>query len=415
MAGASAPAYLTKEVTMGYKVWPLIDDALIASESRTPKVSKIPSVWPSEASAVAKQNGESNILGKCHRASYLRMIGWEVTNSVDAPGAWRWVTGRKIEDHLTELAKHAKIFVANGVRTIVRDLYLPLEMDLITIDPETNEGWIIECKTYYGYMAKKEIETNRQPKTSNLIKVCLYLNEFKTGKKLKEVIAESIEQKKSGLDIRNRIEIDPETLARLDDGPLRAKLVYISRDECLRKEFDITIQEDFDGMHYPVVDGIMYRQFTIESMYQRYQVLQSYWFEARTEAVRRLEEKGIKKPETLSLVLKAGDPIDNSPLSEADQEYLQKLDREVKLLPDSYWPPAEYEWSYSPEKVEKLYSIGEIGKIKYQDYKKRKPGKDRIGSFHCGYCSYKRVCVPKQGSGAYGQMFDLNHLDFPDE
>lgn len=398
-------------------MWDFIDKAVLATEVRPQsRTAKLPSVWPSEASAISVQGGENKIEGKCARASYLRMTGFEATNPVDNVGAWRFISGRLIEDHLTSMAKYANIFIANGVRTIVKNIYLPLEMDLITIDPDNGEGWIIECKTYYGYNAKKEIENNNTPKTSNLMQVCLYLNEFPTGKKLKEVIAESLEQKKLGLDTRNRIEINQENLDKLSDGPMQAKLVYISRDECLRKEFNITIQEDFDGMHYPCVDGIMYRMFTIESLYSRYKTLQSYWFAARNAAVEKLANKGKIKPDSLNLILKPGDPIDTRVLNEEEEVYLKSLEIEVRNLPDTYWPPAEYEWSYSPEKVERLYSIGEIAKTKYADWKKKRPGKDRIGDFHCSYCNYKRLCIPKQGNGAFaGYSFDIDNLQLSDD
>jgi hypothetical protein len=264
-------------------------------------------------------------------------------------------------------------------------------------------------------MAKKEIEINGQPKISNLMQVCLYLNEFKTGAKLKEVIAESIIQKNLGVDIRNRIEVDEVNLAKLSDGPLQAKLIYISRDECLRKEFDISIKEDFDGNHYPCVNGIMYRMFSIESMYSRYKILQSYWFAARSAAVDKLAKKGTHKPSTLNLVLNPGDPIDTKAVTEEEENYLKLLEAEVRNLPDTYWPPAEYEWSYSSEKIERLYSIGEIGKAKYTDYKKKKLGKDRIGSWNCAYCSYKKICIPKQGTGAFGFQFDIDNLELSDD
>lgn len=398
-----------------FKIFDYLDKAIVDTESRDPKAAKIPSVWPSEASAIAIQSGESKIVGKCHRASYLRMTGAQISNQVDAIGAWRWVTGRLIETHLTDMAKASGIFVANGVRTIVKDIFLPLEMDQIVIDPNTNDGWIIECKTYYGYMAKKDIEVSGQPKISNLMQVCLYLNEFPTGAKLKEVIRESVEAKASGTDPRNRVEVDNTALNQMNDGPLGAKLVYISRDECARKEFNITIEQDFDGNHYPVVDGQMYRMFSIESLYDRYKLLQKYWFQARAKAIEVLDAKGIHKPEGLNLVLKHGDPIDKKELTKDDLDYLLTLEQEVRNLPDSYWPPAEYEWAYSDEKIEKLYSIGEVGKTKYNDWKKKKLGKDRIGSWNCSYCSYKRICIPKQNANYASHMYDIDSLELDSE
>jgi hypothetical protein len=397
---------------MSLNFWKYIDEAVLDTEIKRSvrPASKIPSVWPSEASATALQGGESGILGKCHRASYLRMTNVPITNETAVEGAWRWIGGRLIETHISDMAKHSKIFVASGCRTIVKSIFLPLEMDLIVLDPETYDGSIIECKTYYGYMAKKDIEVNGHPKVANLMQVCLYLNEFPTGSILKDTIRTSLSDKLSGADKRNRIEVDENNLDKMNDGPLTAKLVYISRDECLRKEFTISIEQDFDGLHYPVVDGQMYRTFNIESLYERYKILQKYWFAAREAAVTHLSNKGIVKPESLNLVSGPEDQIENKELTQEESDYLNRLEQEVRNLPDMYLPPAEYEWAYSAEKVEKLYSIGEIGKLKYNDWKKKKIGKDRIGSWSCSYCSYKRLCIPRQNANMASHFYDVDNL-----
>jgi MoaA/NifB/PqqE/SkfB family radical SAM enzyme len=104
------------------------------------------------------------------------------------------------------------------------------------------------------------------------------------------------------------------------------------------------------------------------------------------------------------------DQIENKELTQEESDYLNRLEQEVRNLPDMYWPPAEYEWAYSAEKVEKLYSIGEIGKLKYNDWKKKKIGKDRIGSWSCSYCSYKRLCIPRQNANMASHFYDVDNL-----
>jgi len=99
----------------------------------------------------------------------------------------------------------------------------------------------------------------------------------------------------------------------------------------------------------------------------------------------------------------------------ANAAYLELLAAEVRLLPDSFLPPAEYEWAYSPTKVETLAASGEIGKTRYQDWKKKKLGKDRIGDWQCLYCAYKSICVPKQNPNWGYQLYDISQMDIETE
>lgn len=425
---------------MDFKVFDYLDAALIAAETHDPKASRTPSVWPSEASALRVDQRFWKIIGKCHRASYFRMTAQAQTNKVDPIGAWRWVTGRQIETHMTELAKITKpgIFLANGVKLFVPDIYLPLEMDLVVIDPATKQAWIVESKTIYGHFANQQIMEQGEPKPENVMQICMYLLEVKTGKRLKELITKSVEERNKldqlnaerrergerEIPNRNRVEADLELLTQVDDGPVGAKLTYISRDECERKEFNISIMKDFDGFHYPVVDGIPKKIFTIESIYDRYKTLQGYWFRARLEGVKRLEAKGIFPPDTLELVLSPGDVgrslTDGPKLSKeelgAEMDYLGKLEKEVRGLPSSFWPPAEYEWSYSPEKIDQMFAAGEISKTKYGNYKlpptsKSKARITRIGDFQCNYCPFQGMCLPEQRPELAYQIFDLSNLE----
>jgi hypothetical protein len=429
-----------RHISMDFKVFDFLDAALVSNESHEAKASRTPSVWPSEASAIRTDKRFWEIVGKCHRASFFRMTGQAQSRSVDPIGAWRWVTGRQIESHMTALAKVTKpqIFLAGGVKLFVSDIYLPLEMDLNVIDPATGQAWIIESKTIYGHYANKEIMELGSPKNENVLQICMYLLEVKTGKRLKELIKYSVEERRKldqanldrisrgerTLPHRNRVEADLELLEKVNDGPVGAKLTYISRDECERREFNISIMQDFDGFHYPVVDGMPNKVFTIESIYERYRTLQNYWFVARLEGVKRMEAKGILPPSTLELVLAPGDVgrsmTDGPQLTKeeraAEKQYLDALDKEVRNLPASFWPPAEYEYSYSPEKIEQMRAAGEISKSKYENYKLPKTSKSkakltRIGDFHCDYCPHQSLCLPQQQPQLAYQMFDISNLD----
>jgi hypothetical protein len=140
-----------------------------------------------------------------------------------------------------------------------------------------------------------------------------------------------------------------------------------------------------------------WKTFTVESIYERYKTLQNYWYVARTEAERRLDAKGVTPPPTLRLVRGPNDPIpENQVLTEeqkkAEEDFIIRLEKETASLPPEFWPPAEYQWSYSADKIEKLFQRGLLGKTRYTDWKKKKLGADRIGDWQC--CPFKKMCVP---------------------
>ena len=412
-----------------FKILNYLDAALVAQEGKEPKASRIPAVWPSEASAIKIDKTEGNIIGTCHRRAFGRMVGWPVTSQVDPVSAWRFVTGRSIEDHVVTLANltNPKIYVANGVRHFVEDIYLPFEMDLIVKAPEGNIGWIVECKTIYGYMSTKEVIGNGKPKLEHVMQIALYLLEVKNGQRLKEIIFNGWTEKQSrqlkliaeGKEVtpdRNRIQIaDPAFINQMSDGQIGGKLVYIARDSCERKEFDITIEEDFDGSTYPCVDGMMWKIFTVESIYERYKTLQNYWFVARAEAERRLAEKGLLPPSTLRLIRGRGDHPEEVPglteeQKQLEAQYLARLERETASLGVEFWPPAEYQWSYSADKIEFLHNKKLIGDKKYTDWKKKKNGVTKIGDWQCGFCPFRKQCVPHQNPNWAYQLYDIDSM-----
>jgi hypothetical protein len=384
----------------GFQLFEYLDPAIVRQESRDPKPSTVPSVWPSEASATRIDQRFWLVVGKCMRQSYLRMLGRPVSDQVDAKGAWKWVTGREMEGIVVDLAQATdpNIYVANGVKHYVPDIYLPFELDLVVRDPLTNRAWIAECKTYDGYYAEKEIEVKGQPKLENLMQAAIYLLEVPTGKKMKEIIYKSLEDRQRldslGAKHRNRIDANLEAVDKLSDGPTGQKLIYISRGEVNRTEFTIEVQEDFDGSHYPVVNGQMLKIFTVESIYERYKMLQNHWFNARVEGVKRLAAKDINPPEGLSLVLAPGDGNGSRYSTDEDvkaKEYLDLLARETWKLGVEFLPPAEYQWAYTAEKIEQMWAAGELTKKAYEGWKKKGL---KVGDWQCKYCAHKSFCVP---------------------
>lgn len=421
-----------------FKLFDYLDKSIIDDESSTSRASKTPAVWPSEASAVRVDKSLFPIFGACQRKQIYRMIGWPRKQETQAESPWKWIIGRAVEDKLTDLARYQSatagienIYVANGVRLFIKDFYLPVEMDVIVRDPETSRGWVIECKTYDGYYAEKQIEKEERPKEENLIQACIYLLETQTGAKLKQLIKGSIAERakldaineeklacgEKVFEHRNRCEANLEMVEKLDDGPLGCKLVYIARGSLTRTEFDIEIMEDYDGFHYPVVNGMPYKIFTVESIYERFRTTQNYWFRMRQEGVDRLAERGILPPDTMRLVLSRDDvaasQTEDRHLSGAEwadeKNYLEQLEIAVRALPEEFFPRPEYEWSYSPERVEELFKGAVIGKTKHKEYKDGKI--NRLGDWQCSYCPFAATgCIAKQRPELAYQVYDFANL-----
>ena len=406
-----------------------LDPTIISDESMSfARASRSPAAWPSEASALRTDPSYFSIYGTCMRKAFLRMIAWAKMEEQAADGPWKWVIGRAVEDKVTDLCalatageNHDSLYVANGVKHYIRDLYLSIEMDIVVRDPKTNKGWIIECKSYDGYFAEKQIESEMKPKEENLIQVAIYLWTAKTGAGLKKIIRQSLKDRVKldalGKEHRNRCEANVEILDKMDDGPLGAKLVYVSRGECNRTEFNIEIFQDADGFHYPMVNGIPYRIFTVESIYDRFQTLQNYWFRARQAAYDILEQKGILPPPTLTLLMNRGDVPPDMTVSrdlsglewQMEKEYYQQLEQTVRELPEDYFPKPEYEFAYSSERIKKLGAAKIIGKTKMKEWTDGKIS--RLGDWQCRFCPFAATgCVARQRPDLAYQLYDISNL-----
>ena len=422
----------------GFSVFSYLDPTIISTESSESRASKSPAAWPSEASAVRTDKSLYSIYGTCMRKAFYRMIGWEKSEEKNAEGPWKWIVGRAIESKVTDLCalsslpvevtegdqvktQYESLYVASGVKHYIKALYLSIEMDIVVRDPKTNRGYILECKSYDGYYKERQIEAEMKPSEDNLIQICIYLWEAKTGKGLKHMIRQSLEDRKKldalGKEHRNRAEANLEVLDKMDDGPLGAKLIYISRGECVRTEFDIEIFQDHDGFHYPMVNGIPYRIFTVESIYDRFTTLQNYWFRARQQAYDNLAARGILPPSTVRLLLNHGDVPDDMTVRReltkqewADEKaYYQQLENAVRALPDEYFPPPEYEWAYSPERIKKLGAAKAIAKTKLKDWNDGKIS--RLGDWNCSFCPFAATgCVSRQRPDLAYQLYDISNL-----
>jgi hypothetical protein len=417
------------------QVFTLIDKAMLAQESHEVYYCRTPRVWPSEASAELFDARESGIAGGCHRKSYFRMTGEPPTNQIDIVAARRFRTGRAMELDIVNLAKAAGIFVAAGVRYHVADIDLPLELDLVVRDPQTARMYIIENKTTYGYAANKEVIKDGHPRLEGVIQSSIYLNEFSTGEILKEIIYESCRRRLAARDDmqawdhdqeswqfqkvkkeleRNRIEVDFDAMELCSDEPVGVKMTYETRDDCQAREFEIGLFEDeLDGLHYPMIDGLPQKLFTVESVYERFRALQGYHSRNIGFVRRELARAGTLEPG--KGLGQDGKNCTGFEQSRADMSYWDLVFQNVRALPSNFWPPAEYEWKYSAEKIQTLGEAGIIGKTKYMAWQKRLKGKTHLGAWQCSHCPFKAKCVTVEYPEIRHQVADVMAVESEDE
>jgi hypothetical protein len=377
---------------MAFRVFDALGIALVEMEKRETHISSTPRVWPSEASAELFDKTEAGSAGKCRRYVYFRMTGREPSNPMDALGCQIVRLGRAVETEVIAQAKAAGLHVASGVRHFVEDLTMPMELDGVLLDPATHQGVITEVKSFDGYVATKRIVKEGKPKLEHVLQSLIYLNEFRTGRVLKQAIEQRLAEREQYPEDaerrRNRIEVTRENLDLMDPGPLATKLLYFSRTGRDVREFDISIYEDFDGAHYPAIDGTPWKLFTVGNIYNRYTEVQGYWRRAVEAAKQSLESRWITQP----LVLKQEDGAPVPERENALDEYWEAVQQEIAKLPDEFLPLTDFEYRYSAEKIETLHKQGSIGKTKYADWKKKGA---ILGAWQCVYCAYKNICVAK--------------------
>jgi hypothetical protein len=332
---------------------------------------------------------------------------------MDAVGGRRVRTGKAVEEDTTFQAMEAGLHVASGVRMYVPKIDLAFELDLVVVDPSNGAPVICENKSIYGYVATKEILGNAhhkgRPKLEHVLQTLIYINEIRSGGHLKQVIEAALQDRPNNK--RNRVRVTDENLALIkDDSQIYGKICYETRDTCETCEFDVEIYEDFDGLHYPVINGDVWKIFTVESIYERFELIQGYFNRAQQEAFRRLQERGVVRPAPVA----QDAPIEaQNAWKEQEQAFWNVVGEEMRRLGPSYLPPADYEWMYSDGKIEHLHAKGLIGETKYKEWKtwkngkRRKPGQPRVGDWQCGYCPFKYQCIPLQRPDLASMCADL--------
>lgn len=218
-----------------------------------PDFPQKPAFWPSEASVVVTSpDGTKKIEGCCARKAYLRYVISCAKNLPEfkafanivpaAPNAYSeyiFMLGKAIEKALIRQFQEMGIWVANNIKYYDAEHHISGEVDCILFDPNTEDEYISEIKTIYGYNATKEICGNKGqsgfPRISNLLQLSLYLDFLRPYYK-------------------------------------RGKLLYVARDSGDRAEYDVTV----DNQKTIYVDGAKIKNFTLHDVYARYLALQEH-------------------------------------------------------------------------------------------------------------------------------------------
>jgi hypothetical protein len=379
-----------------------LNKALVQLEKRNDYTSKSARIWPSESSAVLFEPQATRVIGGCHRKVFYRLTGEKTTSQMDAVGGRRVRTGKAIEEDTTFQAMEAGLHIASGVRMYVPKIDLAFELDLVVIDPSSGQPVICENKTIYGYTATRDILGNAhhkgKPKLEHVLQTLIYINEIRSGGHLKQVIEAALQDRPGNK--RNRVKVSEDNLALIkDDAQIYGKICYETRDTCQTCEFNVEIYEDFDGLHYPQVNGDIWKIFTVESIYERFEIIQGFFNKAQSEAIRILQERNIVRQASLPQ-----DASEDAVIAWKQQEeaFWEQVGEEMRRLPLTYLPPADYEYRYDDQKIEDLYSKGLIAQTKYKEWKTWKNGKRRkqgtpiIGDWQCRYCNFKLQCIPLQ-------------------
>ena len=199
--------------------------------------------YPSEASVVTyDEHGDQVIHGKCMRAAYFRLANGFKSAPFEPYSEYIFMLGKIVENQLINYWKEMGIWYDNNVKFYDKENNISGELDVILVEPGTGQMYIGEVKTFYGYMAEKEIfgsKTDKPfPKMNNLLQTLVYLNHFK------------------------------------DTFPY-ARIIYFARDSGKRRTFKIELEQE-GNILYPKVEGEIIRSFSIQDILARYKELEHY-------------------------------------------------------------------------------------------------------------------------------------------
>jgi len=305
---------------------------------------------PTEASVeVTNEFGDPTLIGKCHRAAWYRLKGYERTEKLEDNTFVLWEVGKAMEEALQMHWNRMGILIDGNVR--IRndiaeegeiELVISGEVDGILRDNEpaedgtpteiSNEKGIgIECKTVRGYGARKIMGGKRQlyrnglPKWEAVMQTAMYLH---MRKPLEDYYGIKIDYF-----LITYVAVDMSTFKcfkiSLEDGYTGHIIVSDLKDNELKPSMEYAL---FSGVDVEPLQGL-----SIEEMVRRYRVLQD-----------KLESDDV--------------------------------------------PPREYSLRYTDKKAKRLFETGQMSKTAYKRFESNELGEE--GDWQCRYCDFKSECLP---------------------
>jgi hypothetical protein len=318
---------------------------------------KQPTLWPSEASVIVKNEYDEEInLGKCRRAIFFRYLFdnylfykkyahyeslvnqiQQESSDPDKYMRWIWIQGNLYEDYLLNTAKESGVYIADQVAVYIPSHNVSGKIDIVTINPETEKHSIVEAKSVYGFNANFVLGTPSQrkegklgtPKDSYLMQLGLY--QYWYGNK--------------------------------NDNFEEATLVCGARDTGRFAEYKIKVEPDPDKenednyiwykAHFPNSGPFINSNISIEQILKQYKYIQ--------------------------------DCLDSGDI-----------------------PKRDFDLKFSDSKIDTLYERGLLNKSETARYEKRKKqieeNKTRVnkqiekGDWQCNYCQYQTICYDRNSN-----------------
>lgn len=310
--------------------------------------AKHPTLWPSEATAIIKENGKDKVVGKCRRAVFFRYLEacYSFYSQYDHYGSlverikreklppdkymlWVWKAGELYEDYLINIAKESGTYVGGQISVYIPDFNISGKVDILTVNPDTHKYSNVEAKSVYGHGGKEVLGTPAErrkgqtgtPRHSNLMQIALY--DWWT--------------------------------ASHDDAYEYSRLIYGARDTGLYSEYGVYTKENEETKETEI-----------------------FYF-----GIAPNQSKPVKSPITINSILE-------------QYTYIQTC------LDSGQIPERDYELLYSQERIQEMYDAGALGKTdtekqeKYMKYisgeSKRKIKPLIKGDWQCDRCNLKNIC-----------------------
>lgn len=273
--------------------------------------------WPTESRVVLGEGNESYVIGKCARATFYSKKQIPESNPPDARSHWIFKMGNAVEDAFKEAWKGSGILIHSNYKFYDPDTNISGEIDAMLQDPVTKELVGIEVKSFYGEWAAKEIcggwnwksrsaEVTLEglPKTDHFLQALIYLEYWQSDK------------------VTHKIPY--------------WKLVYLGRDHCARRDFDIYLHHEGNKTYPKIITHVFNKKNELQRLER---VIYDYSME------------------------------DIHTHSQTPYVYLEK----------NILPPRDYQYYYTDDYAKFMFDTNNLSKTKYDKHLKG----DKTGDWQC--------------------------------